>query len=68
MKARVMRILEAQTAGIKLQAISDEIARLYGTDVPVNIISPLLSRLKRAGLVVHEGHSWRLIRSKPPEG
>lgn len=67
MKARVMRILEAQTAGIKLQAISDEIARLYGTDVPVNVISPLLSRLKRAGLVVHEGHSWRLIRSKPEE-
>ncbi len=63
MKRRVVRILEAQTTGMRLQAISDELARLYGTDVPVNVISPLLSRLKRAGLVVHEGHQWRLVPS-----
>jgi hypothetical protein len=61
MKERVIRILEAGTSGIRLQSISDELARLYGTDVPVTVISPLLSRMKRAGLVVHEGHRWRLI-------
>lgn len=61
MKDRVIRVLEGQAAGIKVKAISDELARLYGTDVPVEVISPLLSRLKRSGTVVHEGHYWRLV-------
>ena len=65
MKSRVLRLLEGETKGIRVQTISDELARLYGTDVPVNIISPLLSRLKRVGLVAHENHSWRLVRSEP---
>ncbi len=60
MKDRVMRILGGRTSGIRAQAISDELARIYGTDVPITIISPLLSRLKRAGTVVHEGHHWRM--------
>lgn len=60
MKDRVIDILRGKDAGIKVQAISDELARLYGTDVPVVVISPLLSRLKRSGRVVHEGHRWRL--------
>ncbi|MHC9419177.1 hypothetical protein ACYZX9_11350 [Sphingomonas citri] len=57
---RIIHILETQSGGIKAQQITEELSRLLGTAVPITTVSPVMSQLKRAGKVIHEGVYWRL--------
>lgn len=60
MRERIIHILKDQAGGIKAQQISDELSRLQGTEVSVTAVSPVMTQLKRAGKVIHEGVYWRL--------
>ena len=60
MKGKIVQILKSYPEGLRIKSIMSEVESRYKITGNNRTVSPVLTKLKQAGVLRHEGKLWKL--------